>query len=114
MIKYSMHNSVTKRFCDNKFHIFLRDIQLLRNIWQIDVWISKGDLSEADTNDDLIEAKDQSIKSILLVGWLVMLNKAIKAVQLAFQNYLNQFVVRIDMCKHEAIRKNLSIGNLPQ
>lgn len=80
MIKHTVHDSVTKRFCDYEFHIFLWNIQFLCNVRKIDIWIGERDLSETDTNDDLVEAKDQGIEPILLVGWLVMFYETIKAV----------------------------------
>lgn len=80
MIKDTMHDSITKGFRNYKFHIFLWNIQFLRDIWKVDVWISERDLSETNAYHNLIEAKNQSIKSVFLIGWFVMLNEAIKAV----------------------------------
>lgn len=80
VIKYTMHDSITEGFCDNKFYIFLRNIQFLCNIWKVDVRIGEGNFSETNTDNNLIEAKNQSVKSILLVSGLIVLNKAIEAV----------------------------------
>jgi hypothetical protein len=52
----------------------------LGDIWKVDVWISERDLSETNAYHNLIEAKNQSIKSVFLISWFVMLNEAIKAV----------------------------------
>jgi hypothetical protein len=80
VIKHTVHYPVSKRFCHYEFHVFFWNIQFLSNVRKVDVGIGEGNLSEADTDDDLVEAKDQGIESILLVGWLVVLYETVKAV----------------------------------
>lgn len=76
--------------------------------------VSNGNSSQTNSDDDLIESKNQVVKFIFLEDIFVLFDNIVEILKLSFQDDLDKFIVRISVGKVKIVCENLSVWNFSQ